>query len=203
MFDVPPPQSNRQKKMLLRNPVLYLVKKMQNSEVSMTRLTAAERELFVRAKAKEVESFIRNAAVRRCSDSEEIRKVYDSQRIVKARWVLTWKLVPPEEQSDAIKDARENLRTLHNTSGTKKAKARIVLLGFQHPNLLDPSFKTSSPVQSVLGRNLLYLLSAQHQWALEGLQRSCRRRLQLPMRTSLRVASLSFARHLVLVMKGL
>ena len=50
----------------------------------------------------------------------------------------------------------ENPQTLHGRDGAVKAKARIVLLGFQHPNLLDPTFKTSSPVQSSLGRHLLH-----------------------------------------------
>ena len=49
--------SNRQRKLLQRNPVAYLVKKMRDSEVSLTRLSAVERALFERAKAKEVDSF--------------------------------------------------------------------------------------------------------------------------------------------------
>ena len=92
-----------------------------------------------------------------------------SHRIVKARWVLTWKPVPPEDRLQARSDEAQNPETLHGRDGSVKAKARIVLLGFQHPNLLDPSFKTSSPVQSALGRNLLYTLAVQRQCDLEGL----------------------------------
>ncbi|CAE7826829.1 GIP [Symbiodinium sp. CCMP2456] len=106
-IDIDQLSSNRQRKMLERNPVAFLAKKMRDSEVVISKLPSDERELFSRAKAKE--------------------------------------------------------------DGMRKAKARIVLLGFQHPNLLDPSFKTASPVQSSLGRNLLYLMAAQHQWTLEGL----------------------------------
>ena len=168
-FDLPAPSSNRQRKLLERNPCLYLVKQHRNSEVSLQRLHPQERELFCRAKAKEVESFVRNEAVRKCLDDAEVSRAYDSKRIVKARWVLTWKLVPPEDHEMAKKDAIENPETLHDWRGERKAKARIVLLGFQHPSLLDPAFKTSSPVQSTLGRNLLYLMSAHHQWPLEGL----------------------------------
>ena len=140
--------SNRQKKMLMNNPQAFIVKKMRNSEVNLTKLSPNEKMLFNRAKVKEVSSFISNQAVRKCLDSEEIREAYDSNRIVKARWVLTWKLVPPEEQQEAREDARTNPETTHNTTGTKKAKARIVLLGFQHPSLLDRKFKTAAPVQS-------------------------------------------------------
>ena len=168
-FDLEEPRSIRQKKAMLRNPMLYLVKKMKDSEVVLSRLSERERQLFHRAKLKEVDSFIKNEAVRKCLDDEETRRAFDSNRIVKARWVLTWKLVPPEEQSEAVADHKNNPNTVHVSDGTKKAKARIVLLGFQHPSLLDPTFKTASPVQSMLGRNLLYAMAADSQWRLEGL----------------------------------
>eukprot|EP00439_Symbiodinium_sp_Y106_P052071 s332_g6.t4 len=145
-IDLPAKWTNRQRKMLERNPVAFLVKKMKDSEVVLSRLHPSERELFGRAKAKEVDSFIKNPSV------------------------LTWKLVPPEDRESAVQDALENPETtLHDKQGRRKAQARIVLLGFQHPSLLDPSFKTASPVQSMLGRNLLYLMAAQHGWELEGL----------------------------------
>ena len=140
--------SHRQQKMFERNPVAYLVKKLNSSEVSLQRLSSADRELFHPANLKEVDSFIKNEAVRRRLSQEDVAEAYGSGRILKARWVLTWKRIPPD---------------------TKKAKARIVLLGYQHPSLLDRGFKTSAPVQSTLGRNLLYVLSATHKWELQGL----------------------------------
>ena len=154
-IDVEPPSSRRQQKLLDRNPCAYLVKKMRDSEVRIANLPPHERELFSRAKLKEVSSFLSNEAVRKCLDQKEIADAYNSQRIVKARWVLTWKLVPPEDKKGAVEDAKTNPNTLHSKGGEKKAKARIVLLGFQHPNLLDRNFKTASPVQSTMGRNLL------------------------------------------------
>ena len=168
-FDIGGDMSNRQRKNLERNPLAFMVKKLQDSEVVISRLSEGERKLFHRAKAKEVDSFLKNEAVRKCLDNEEVKKAYDSHRIVKARWVLTWKPVPPEDRLQARNDEVQNPETLHGRDGAVKAKARIVLLGFQHPNLLDPSFKTSSPVQSALGRNLLYTMSVQRQWDLEGL----------------------------------
>ena len=154
-FDLDMPRSNRQKKMLINNPTAYLVRKMKDAEVALSKISPAERELFRRAKAKEVESFIKNEAVRRCTDNEEIRRAYETRRIVRARWVLTWKLTPSEDLEDAKKDAVENPNSVHTRDGLKKAKARIVILGFEHPSLLDPNFKTASPVQSTLGRNLI------------------------------------------------
>ena len=168
-FEVPPVTSHRQAKLLERNPVAYLVKKMRDSEVVLSRISPDERRLFERAKTKEVDSFLSNEAVRKCLSSQEVREAYDSNRIVKARWVLTWKLVPPEDREAAKADAVENPKTLHNRDGSRKAKARIVLLGFQHPSLLDRNFKTAAPVQSTIGRNLLYQMSVQHQWEIEGL----------------------------------
>ena len=155
-FDIEAP-SHRQQKALERNPILFLVRKMANSEVTLHKLSEGDRHLFERAKAKEVQSFLKNEAVRKCLNQEEIREAYGSGRIVKARWVLTWKLVPPEETEDSKKDSVSNPQTLNTKDGKRKAKARIVLLGFQHPSLLDPSFKTSAPVQSMIGRNLIYL----------------------------------------------
>ena len=168
-FDLPEFTSNRQRKAFERHPVAYLVKKMKDAEVSIAKLPVHERVLFERAKLKEVDSFVKNEAVRRCLDSEEVRKAYESKRIVRARWVLTWKLTPAEELQEALHDRATNEKTVYNRNGTKKAKARIVLLGFEHPSLLDPAFKTASPVQSTVGRNLLYALAAHHQWELEGL----------------------------------
>ncbi|CAE7329699.1 GIP, partial [Symbiodinium microadriaticum] len=168
-IDLEVPQSNRQRKALERHPVAYLVKKMKDAEVSIAKLPAHERVLFERAKTKEVDSFIKNEAVRRCLDTTEVKKAYESQRIVRARWVLTWKLTPTEDMTEAQQDRLTNENTVYNRDGTRKAKARIVLLGFEHPNLLDPAFKTASPVQSTVGRNLLYSLAAHHQWQLEGL----------------------------------
>ena len=162
-------ESHRQRKMLERNPVLYMTKKMNSSEVRMERLSSIEKELFARAKMKEVDSFLKNEAVRKCLDDEEIKRAFGSNRIIKARWVLTWKPTPPDELKEAQEEASNNSSTVLTRDGSKKAKARIVLLGFQHPSLLDPSFKTAAPVQSMIGRNLIYQLSVQNQWELHGL----------------------------------
>ena len=161
--------TQRQRKMIERNPALYLTKKMNGAEVQLTKLSPEHRALFERAKTREVDSFLRNKAVRACLDNEEIKRAVDTRRIIKARWVLTWKAIAPDEREDAEKDATSNPNTLVTEDGGRKAKARIVLLGFQHPSLLDPTFKTSAPVQSMVGRNLLYLLATHHQWQIHGL----------------------------------
>ena len=161
--------SNRKKKQFFRNPNMFLVKKMRDSEVIFGKLSPEHRALFTRAKLKEVNSFLQNQAVRRCIDDSEIREALGSDRVLKARWVLVWKLIPPEDKEEAKKDAATNPETVHTSDGSKKAKARIVLLGYQHPELGSPDYKTSSPVQSLLARNLTYQMVCQHSWNLEGL----------------------------------
>ena len=132
-----------------------------SSEVNLKNVSAQDLVLFNRAKSKEVASFLPSSAVRRCLDDEEAREAFGSGRILKARWVLTWKPVTPDEHQEAVHDQLNN--------PTKRAKARIVLLGFQHPSLLERDFKTSAPVISTLGRHMIYMASAIHQWKLQGL----------------------------------
>ena len=162
-------ESNRSKKAFMNNPSAFLVKKMRDSEVVFGKLSKEHQVLFNRAKAKEVSSFVQNQAVRKCLDDQEIKEALGSGRVLRARWVLVWKLVPPEDRADAKKDAAENSKTVHTREGDRKAKARIVLLGYEHPELGSTDYKTSSPVQSVLARNLLYQMVCQHDWLLEGL----------------------------------
>ena len=54
----------------------------------------------------------------------------------------------------------------------RKAKARIVLLGFEHPDLLTEAYKTASPVQAVLTRNVSYQLVMENGWDIEGIDMS-------------------------------
>ncbi|CAE7794539.1 unnamed protein product [Symbiodinium sp. CCMP2592] len=124
--------SQRQMKKFLRSPSAYLVGKMRDCEVRWDRLTPQQKELFTRAKTKEVSSFIKQEAVRMCHNYEEEQEV----------------------------------------TGMRKAKARIVLLGYQHPDLLREGFSSSAPVQSVLTRNLAYQMAVHNGWAVEGLDLS-------------------------------
>ena len=162
-------ESQRARKQFIRNPTAFLVKKMRDAEVHYGRLTGAQKLLFDRAKAKEVGSFLSNEAVRKCISDEEAREAMSSGKIIRARWVLTWKLNPPEDLEDARKDARDNPKSVNQADGSRKAKARIVLLGYEHPAVGSADYKTSSPVQSGLARSLLYQMVCQHGWSLEGL----------------------------------
>ena len=161
--------SHCQQKNIQRDASAYLVKKMRDSKVVYSRLTNDLKELFNRAKTKEVSSFIKAAAVHKALNSEEVREAFGQGRIMRARWVLTWKPTPPEDIKEAKEEAVANVKSTYTKDGLRKAKARVVLLGYEHPDLLRPEFKTASPAQSSLGRNLLYMMACTHNWALEGL----------------------------------
>ncbi|CAE7238730.1 unnamed protein product [Symbiodinium sp. CCMP2592] len=147
--------SHRQLKKFIRSPSAYLVGKMRDCEVRWEKLSPHHRTLFSRAKTKEVTSFIQQAAVRKCLDLAEEKEARDNG-----------------EEQEARADARDNPHTTVDPHGMKKAKARIVLLGYQHPDLLREGFNSSAPVQSVLTRNLAYMLTVTNGWQLEGLDLS-------------------------------
>ena len=76
--------------------------------------------------------------------------------------MLTWKPTPEESLDEARQEVSERPEsTTFTADARRKAKARIVLLGYEHPDLLTEAHKTSSPVQAVLTRNLSYQLVMQ------------------------------------------
>ena len=133
---------------------------MRDSEVHYGKLSLEHKALFDKTKAKEVSSFIQNEAVRKCLNDKEIKEALGSGRILRARWVLVWKRTPPEDVDEALQDVQNNQKTVYTKDGLKKVKARIVLIAYEHPDLGSAEFKTSSPVQSGLARNLLYQMAA-------------------------------------------
>ena len=72
----------------------------------------------------------------------------DKDRILGMRWVLVWKPITDES----------------GTLTGRKAKARLIIKGFQDPDLLHIS--RDSPTLSTLGRNLLLSLTSHFGWEL-------------------------------------
>ena len=126
-------ESNRQKKLFMTDPLIYLSKKVNSAEVNYRRLTEDEKQLFENAKNSEVSSFLKTQAVRRCLSFEESQKAQQSDRVLRARWVLTWKGVPEESREEAAMDRENNKESTYTADLSRKAKARIVLLGFPTP----------------------------------------------------------------------
>ena len=75
--------SQRQKQQFVKHPSLFLAPKLRDCEVSLARLKPEHRKLFDRAKTKEVNSFISNAAVRRCLDLGEENEARNSGKLMR------------------------------------------------------------------------------------------------------------------------
>ena len=75
-----------------------------------------------------------------------------------SRWVLTWKPIPPGERAEALEKRSKEMKdgkTTISSKGDKKAKARLVIIGFQHPDLGTSKLKTASPVLAQSTRQLM------------------------------------------------
>ena len=140
---------------------LWYVKKVleaaNHNEVRYEQLSEEHKPLFDEAQAREVSEVIQSMALRRIESEEEYKDAMSHpERHIPMRWVLTWKTqIPPEKPVGPGPHVATQ-------SGEHKAKARVVLIGFRHPDLVArnhmtgrPVLKTSSPTISRLGKHLL------------------------------------------------
>ena len=109
-------------------------------ELSEKKMTAEEREAFAGAKAIEVKNFVSSEAFEILPDHLKP----DKSQAIGMRWILTWKL-------------RED--------GTRKAKARAVLLGYQDEGYEHRA--TTSPVMTRQTRQLILQLAAWKRWEVQ------------------------------------
>ncbi|CAE7847168.1 RE1, partial [Symbiodinium necroappetens] len=103
--------------------------KRARAEVHLKDLTPAEVKLFDEAKQKEIQCWIQTSAIRAV-----LRQKLNPEQILKSRWILTWKSPEPGESH-------------------RRAKARLVVLGFQDPKLVD--VMRDAPTLSKEGRALV------------------------------------------------
>ena len=141
MFEVPNEHCDFKK--LVDKPryaELWLSKKMMDKgrEVSWSSLSLEQKKEFDGAMAKEISNVIRNCAVRALSAKEQGK--LDIRRIMKMRRVLTFK-------SDG------------------RSKARLVVLGYEAPNLVES--QVSPPTLSKLGKMIILSIVANNAWMLE------------------------------------
>ena len=125
-----------------RDSSLWLSKKLsdgKSSEVTYHRLLHRHRQQlqFDEAMTKELSRVLAANAVRRLSQEEELN--LKPERLLRMRWVLTWK---------------------YTEGGDRKAKARLVILGYQHPELT--SVPTAAPTLGKVSRHLLLQTCALH-----------------------------------------
>jgi hypothetical protein len=113
--------------------------KRQRAEIKVKDLNPEELEQFRKAKDKEINQWLDTATVRKV-----MRDKIPSQNILRCRWVLTWK------DLDAVDAAKEGR--------SRKAKARLVILGYEDPDITD--IPRDSPALQKESRSLVLQLCA-------------------------------------------
>ncbi|CAK9061025.1 Retrovirus-related Pol polyprotein from transposon RE1 (Retro element 1) (AtRE1) [Includes: Protease RE1 [Durusdinium trenchii] len=127
-----PSKANEWRKMR-RTPINYFVKKVRGAKIQWHKLDPTEKKKFMEAKHLEVQQWLTASAVKRITGD------YPKDRLVRMRWVLTYK---------------EN----------GAAKGRIVLIGFEDPDL--GSIQSSAPTMSKRTRQLALQYSSIMRWRL-------------------------------------
>ena len=112
---------------------------LRGGEANEKTMTVAEREQMVAAKVKELTSFFDNQVW----DFVEVGKI-KPERVVTARWVLTWKT--------------------DQDTGLQKAKARLVLKGFQDPDIM--TMEKTAPTASKSSKMMLLALTPNMGWSI-------------------------------------
>eukprot|EP00971_Amphidinium_carterae_P345858 6487025-Amphidinium_carterae.2 len=131
-------QNTNSKKVILHR--LKNMSKTTHTTVVERDLNAEEKEQFVHAKQKEWSQWLsKNAA------SIASKHGIPTDRLLRTRWVLTWKLDP-------------------TNPGGRKAKARLVILGYQDPDLKH--LRTDAPTASRSSKLMLSQLALQFGWRI-------------------------------------
>ena len=114
--------------------------KRERVEVKLSDLNAEDRLLFEKAKAKEIQAWVDHQTVKRVAAG-----TLDSHQIMRSRWILVWK--PPEHKG-----------------GQRRAKARLVILGFEDPNI--STVPNDAPTITKDGKMLVLQAVSSHGWGL-------------------------------------
>ena len=130
-------------------------------------LSTHHKKLVHEAMARELSEVLQSQALR--TVKEKVQDETLVSRCIPMRWLLTWKAL--DEFADPSQEPQPGIL---REDGRAKAKARIVLIGYKHPDLAkrDPHtgkqlLQTSSPTLSRLGRNLLLQAGALDRHLLE------------------------------------
>ncbi|CAE7794276.1 RE2 [Symbiodinium sp. CCMP2592] len=130
-------------KKMVKHPEKFMSKAVSKGvEVSWQRLSAEQRSAMAEAKSLEVAQWVQLKVCKRVAEH-----VPESQ-LLRMRWVLTFKEADPTEAGNP----------------QVKAKARIVILGYSDPGLLEDT--TASPTMSKLTRQLMLNLACIRRWAI-------------------------------------
>ena len=127
-------------KSFCRDSSVWLLKRLSNgksTDVTYHRLLLGQQLQFDEAMTKELSQVLAADAVRRLSQEEELN--LQLERLLRIRWVLTWK---------------------YTEGGDRKAKARLVILGHRHPELTN--VPTAAPTLGQMSRHVLLQACALH-----------------------------------------
>ena len=155
-------------KELLHSGFVYLKQMMGNTkEINYRNLLTHHKKLVHEAMARELSEVMQSQALRTVREKTSDDSVHS--RCIPMRWLLTWKSL--DEFADPSQEFQPGIL---REDGMAKAKARIVLIGYKHPDLAkkDPHtgkqlLQTASPTLSRLGRNLLLQAAALDRHLLE------------------------------------
>jgi hypothetical protein len=126
--------------------LLATAAKKQRTEIKLSQLTACEREEFEKAKGAEISNWLSTGTVCRI-----LRNKLPAEQVLRCRWIYTWKPIEsPEEQAKLGK--------------TRKAKARLVVLGYLDPALEE--IPRDSPTLGRQSRMLILQLISSMNWEL-------------------------------------
>ena len=117
--------------------------KRQKSEVRLRELNSAELDQFKKAKNSEINNWLSTGTVKRI-----FRNQIPEEQILRCRWLLTWKNV--EQPAPGEND--------------KKAKARLIVLGYLDPQLEE--IPRDSPTLSKTSRMLILQMISSEGWDL-------------------------------------
>ncbi len=117
--------------------------KLRRVEVNYRRLNDGDKDLFKKAMQKEWQSWVDNKVTSLCT-----KRGIAPDKIIRARWVLTWKKSSdPDDRS-------------------KTPKARLVLIGWQDPDL--GKIATDSPTLRKESKHLVLSICAAKRWKVFG-----------------------------------
>ena len=120
--------------------------KRQRAEVKLKDLTPEQAEEFELAKIKEVNQWLDTGTVRAI-----LRNRIPESNILRSRWILTWKEIDEIEAAQLGQD--------------RKAKARLVVLGFEDPDLTE--IPRDSPTLQKESRSLIFQYCASRAWQIQ------------------------------------
>ena len=141
-FEVPKQHVQRfMKDLKMNTSFLATAARRARFEVRYATLNASEKDLFDKAKSKELNCWLETSAVRKI-----MRSKISPNRIMISRWILTWKPDPSMPKG-------------------QKAKARLVVRGYQDPELDQVS--TESPTLSRDARMLCLQVVSSMGWVVQ------------------------------------